>query len=84
MKSILDGMKSYIILMFVISSVMTIACAALMFIFGSDNGKTIGDVLQHFWIDFYFTGSLLGGAAYKYHIVGLIFFGALNLIQEKQ
>lgn len=82
MKSMLEGMKSYIILMICISSTMTIACAAFMFIFGSDTGKTMGDVLDTFWTKFYFTGSLFGGAAYKFHIVGLILFGLINLFDK--
>ena len=79
MKEILEGMKSYIIVMLLISSVMTIVSVIFMFIFGSNNGKTIADVLDFFWTKFYFTGSLHGGAAYKLHIIGLIFFGLINL-----
>lgn len=80
MKEILEGMKSYIIVMLLISSIMTIVSVIFMFIFESN--KTIADVLDFFWTKFYFTGSLHGGAAYKLHIIGLIFFGLINLFDK--
>ena len=83
MKKLLQGMGTYTTIMLLISAVSSFVGAILMIIFGSENGKTIGDLLHWLWVEFYFTGSLLGSEAYHWHIAGLIFAAIINYLDEK-
>lgn len=84
MKSILYGIKSYILLMLTTSSILTLVTGVMMFLFEPRAGQNFTDALEAFWVKWYFTGYLLGVATYKFHIVGLAFFGLINYMDENR
>lgn len=83
MKHFLEGMKTYALIMIIISSLCTFSGGLLLILFETQTDMTMGDIVNKFWIKFYFTGSLAGVETYRYHIVGVLFFGLINYLDSK-
>jgi hypothetical protein len=84
MKNFLEGIKCYIIGALLVSCVLIVCSTIMLFLFGSNNPnfQTISDVLNVFIVRFFATGSLLGAASWKWHLVLMFMMSFFSCVTE--
>jgi hypothetical protein len=85
MKDFIDGAKSYLILSAILSVSLLFVAAITLFLGLNDPTapiQTIGDAFNVFVIGYYYNGTLIGGIAWKWHLVFMIIFGITNFFDN--
>jgi hypothetical protein len=85
MKDFIDGVKSYVVLSAILSALLVFVSAIALFLELNEptaTVQTIGDALNVFVIGYYYDGTLIGGIAWKWHLVLATLFGMGNYINQ--